>query len=167
MVANVLLSHGLEPEFNNAKTRNKLLGWDLRFLLNDTSVSIEVKFDKMAGRTGNIAIEYHNTKSNQPSGITATTADIWATVLAAPAAIWFTNVGVLQRYIDRVYPYKIVVGGDDNSAMKIYKKEKIFGDIFIRVDELTSEEFKKALERILKGDVCSKETRSILYSKSV
>ena len=43
--------------------------------------SVEVKWDKRAGETGNLYFEIRNTRRNEPSGIAATTADLWCHVI--------------------------------------------------------------------------------------
>jgi hypothetical protein len=38
---------------------------------------VEVKFDEMSKTTGNIAIEFHNSRLGVPSGLASTQSDIW------------------------------------------------------------------------------------------
>ena len=49
--------------------------YDLEIIKDDKKITIEVKSDKQASLTGNLAIEYKCNK--KPSGITSTTADFW------------------------------------------------------------------------------------------
>jgi len=49
--------------------------YDLIIIKGDKRIKIEVKSDRMASKTGNLAIEYECNK--QPSGINATEADYW------------------------------------------------------------------------------------------
>lgn len=49
--------------------------YDLEIVKDGKTITIEVKSDKQASRTGNLAIEYEC--NNKPSGITSSTADFW------------------------------------------------------------------------------------------
>ena len=49
--------------------------YDLIIIKDDKQIKIEVKSDKQASKTGNLAIEYEC--NNKPSGITSTEADFW------------------------------------------------------------------------------------------
>lgn len=97
------------------------------------SYKLEVKSDYMATQTGNIAIEYFNSKLNKPSGITATLADFWVHVLFNPSQIYIIRPAKLKQFIDEVAPLKTVIaGGDKNSSMVLYDKDvilPIFTDI--------------------------------------
>jgi hypothetical protein len=48
--------------------------WDIKF---SSGISMEVKCDTTAARTGNAAIEYWDTRRNKPSGILETEASWW------------------------------------------------------------------------------------------
>ena len=107
--------------------------YDLEIIKDGKKTTIEVKSDKQASLTGNLAIEYKCNK--KPSGITTTTADFW---------IYFI---VYDRIIDGVNHsreecYKIpteelrqlvkkchkVSGGDGNrSRMYLLKKSAVRG----------------------------------------
>ena len=43
--------------------------------------SVEIKWDKRAGETGNLYFEIENTRQDAPSGIAGTTADYWCHVI--------------------------------------------------------------------------------------
>jgi hypothetical protein len=95
----------------------------------------EVKFDLYAARSGNIAIEFYNPKKGKPSGIGITKADLWFQVIP-PLNVWVTTVKRLKQYLEEKKPHKIVsCGGDDNASLFLYRKEKIFADIFQRIDD--------------------------------
>ncbi|HEY81248.1 MAG TPA: hypothetical protein EYP25_07420 [Anaerolineae bacterium] len=56
--------------------------YDLSVILPKTPrFSVEVKWDKRAGETGNLYFEIKNTRRDEPSGIAATTADFWCHVI--------------------------------------------------------------------------------------
>lgn len=147
----------LNPE---RKNRDIMLGWDISFEVRLEScpsevapILIEVKFDKMAHKTGNLAIEYYNTKQCKNSGILATKAHLWAVVLEnnkGDREVWIANTDVLTNHFKNVKCLREVVGGDDNSAMKLYTKESLLGSIFIRIDNLDKKQFRKAIFNVIK-----------------
>ncbi len=99
------------------------------------SFTSEVKFDIYAARSGNIAIEFYNPKSAKPSGIGITQANLWFHIITKPLSIWVTSVPKLKKYITDNPPHKTVAcGGDDNASLYLYRMDKIFADIFHRVD---------------------------------
>lgn len=114
--------------------------YDLLLGLEDGSVAtFEVKYDRMASWTGNIAIEYFNPKTNLPSGIDCTEAKYWLIVLNK-GEVWLAETSRLKAYIKDNPPHKDVFGGDANSYMKIYKMNPLLNAIFTRIDQLSSEE---------------------------
>lgn len=111
----------------------------------------EVKYDLYAAKSGNIAIEYYNPKSNKPSGLSATKADLWFHAVTKPASVWVTTVQQLKEYTNTKPPHKIVdVGGDDNASMYLYRQDVIFDDIFKRVDNLSPDELRTLIHDLLK-----------------
>jgi len=86
-------------------------------------VYFEVKNDVMASKTGNIALEYFNSKSMKASGITATKADWW--VHKINGELWAIRVKELIDFTKNEKPDKIIIGGGDNNAdLMIYKIER-------------------------------------------
>lgn len=85
-------------------------------------LTVEVKNDLRAHKTGNIAIEIRNTKKNEPSGLYGTTADLWAHIVNDE--IFLIEVIVLKNLIESTKPLrKIYSGGDNNSNILLYKKD--------------------------------------------
>lgn len=82
------------------------------------NTTFEVKYDLMAAKTGNIAIEFFNSKSNKPSGIGITEADYWIHVLKIDNinTIFICPVNELKEFIKNTKPKRIVYGGGDNNA---------------------------------------------------
>ena len=121
--------------------------YDLIIEPNDgVSSTGEVKSDLMGKATGNIALEFWNSKKNEPSGLTATMADMWFHIFCEE--VWITNVLDLRVYVQNVKPAKVVFsGGDKNANLYIYKADKIFNDVFTRIDNLDK---KKARDIIIK-----------------
>ena len=56
--------------------------YDLTIFKNGHPIKIEVKSDRQASKTGNLAIEYEC--NNNPSGITSTKADYWVYFVVYP-----------------------------------------------------------------------------------
>lgn len=82
-------------------------------------LTFEVKHDVMAKKTGNVAIEFHNSKKNEPSGIYVTKANIWAHKILDE--IWLCSVSDLKEFVKNEKPVKIVIaGGDDNADLFIF-----------------------------------------------
>jgi len=133
IVVEIMTKKGFKCEKSDGKLYHDLT-------LNDDF--IEVKFDKMSKKTGNIAIEYWNSKQDKPSGITATMAKFWAHIVFDKGTdnmkVYMTEVSKLRTWIVKHAPFKkIKGGGDDNADLLIYKMEDIFGDkdLFERIDE--------------------------------
>lgn len=120
---------------NNIKYElSKLIDFDVK-TISKFNFTFEVKFDIYASRSGNIAIEYWNSKKCSPSGVTATKADFWVHVLSE-SEIWIIKVSDLRSFCDKVKPFRTIEnGGDDNSCMFLYKKEDIFKAPFLKIDK--------------------------------
>lgn len=108
---------------------------DVEFTVNDRKYLAEVKFDKRADDTGNIAVEYENPRTGQPTGLLSSDSDLWAIVLTS-GAIW------VSRTVDFVGFFRDTPGkdmrfvGDGNSSCRLYKKEVLLGPVFTRMDDL-------------------------------
>lgn len=93
-------------------------GYDLRLDLRDLKDHpyferrYEVKHDRGAPRTGNVAIEL--TCRGKPSGIIASTADYWVIVVGSTAH--FIEVAVL-RFEVFCSSYARIQGGDDQASV--------------------------------------------------
>lgn len=104
-------------------------GWDIdleyglkgeslvQSVLQDRS-KIEVKTDRKAHATGNIAVEF-SYKSN-PSGISTTQSDMWAFVLYKSDLIIFISTKHLKEIARKYYKKGCITkGGDDNQSEMI------------------------------------------------
>ncbi len=100
-------------------------GWDFKAKLNKKIFLAESKFDIRSAETGNIAIEFYNSKICKPSGISATISDVWFYLLPDMTK-WFASVKTIKQFMEDVKPLRIVYGGgDDNSDMVLYRKEVV------------------------------------------
>ncbi len=148
----LLRNAGLEAIKNTDTATRKF--WDVEAILieivSDATIAeftIEVKNDKYALRSGNIAIEIFNPKSNMESGLTVTKANIWATMVGEE--FWICNTEALRTFVNEEAPFKIIdKGGDNNSTMMLYKKEHIF-TIFQRIDDKDAAAIREIIEGLL------------------
>lgn len=144
-VTSKLSNIGVIVEKNNE--HEKRYDYDLICKLGTITFYCEVKFDAMASKTGNIAMETHNSKKDMPSGINITKADLWVIVLLEDTGLqaWAASVKDVKEFMVVAKPFKkIKSGGDKNADLSIYKKEDIL-KIFSRLDIMTQEEFTRWL----------------------
>lgn len=84
--------------------------WDI--VIPEIEKTIEVKTDKLANRTGNLAVE-RSKSSGAPSGIMVSEADLWICVL--DDEILMMGREALKGFIE-ANNFPVVWGGDRNSA---------------------------------------------------
>ena len=143
-VIHIFQQHGHEAMFNpDVETRSF---YDLEAIIvgeNDETIAeitLEVKNDIRALKSGNIAIEIYNPKANKASGLSITQADLW--VIMVGEELWITHTKHLESFVATAKPFRIIdCGGDKNAHLYLYKKEHIFRNIFHRFDTLTKEQF--------------------------
>ena len=112
---------GMQAEKNTDK--NLRLDFDVVARYNGQILTFEVKNDAMASKTGNMCIEYHNTKKDTASGLHATKADWWVHKLEN--TLWIIRVSELKVFTLNEKPDKhIKSGGDKNANLFIYKMER-------------------------------------------
>lgn len=132
-VVQLLEALGLPGSLNKAK--GKLSEYDIEFEFKTRHLTIEVKNDLYAHKSGNIAIETFNPKTGKPSGLGITKADFWCHMVDG---LYFTKVSTLKEYIDKTKPFKLVTsGGDDNATLYLYRADSILPDIFVRLDTMS------------------------------
>jgi hypothetical protein len=105
--------------------------WDLETTHEGTTVKWEVKCDRMAYRTGNIAIEF--CCNHIPSGITSTHADYYAYFVLHPSddpTLYLIPTENLKRMIEHPN-YRRIRGGDGfRSEMILIPLEDLYPFIF-------------------------------------
>ena len=150
VVTDLFETGGIKCEKNSASGRSQLIEFDLKCTLENKVFTVECKFDAMARKSGNIAIEYYNTRQSKPSGIKATKADLWVVVLRNPQDVFLTSVKLLTGYCESNRPHKnIASGGDNNSAMWLYRMENILPVAFFPLDGLKPEELQEIIFDLL------------------
>lgn len=146
--------NGVEAEKHYSKAKDS---HDLDCKLGRKKFKCEVKYDVMAEKTGNVAIEYHNSKRDEPSGINVTLADIWVHIITDSnnRTMWITSVKNLLVFIQNNTPYKTIIGaGDKNACLYLYKAKDILQPSkggLVKVDGMGEIQFKKILKELLKG----------------
>jgi hypothetical protein len=127
--------------------------YDLVCRFGRTNFSCEVKFDVMAVKTGNLAIEVFNTRKDTPSGLQATKADIWAHVIldGDNKVAFISSVKKLKEYCNIEQPVKIISnGGDKNAMLMLYRSESILESIFHNINLMDEKELKTIIKELLK-----------------
>lgn len=149
-VANILSSYWDIHKASDIK-KGRFYDWDLSAAKIGTVhevFTVEVKYDEMQAKTGNIAIEIYNPKSGKPSGLTATKANLWCQVLQD--AVWITSVKTLKKFCEETPPFKMFSSaGDGNAAILLYKTEDIL-EIFERIDECQKTQLYEKINLLLK-----------------
>jgi hypothetical protein len=132
---------------------DKRYDYDLSCKMGRKKFTIEVKFDDKSSATGNIYIEYHNSKADKPSGVAVTKANLWIHVLPendGSKAVWISSVSSLREFMKEVEPHKkVAFGGDNNSAGYVYTKESILKKLFKRIDSLEKNKAIKLIKEML------------------
>ena len=145
-----------EPQFfvNKNKLEN-LADWDLCCVENNVNelshytFTIEVKNDLYAAKSGNIALEFWNSRKNKAAGIEATKADLWAHIIPG-SGVWITSVKKLKDYVAGHPSFRTIFsGGDGNADMYLYKMDEILPAIFIECGKLTPEKLRQTVEDLL------------------
>lgn len=112
---------GMKAEKNTDK--NLRLDFDVVAQYNGQVLTFEVKNDAMASKTGNMCIEYHNTKKDAASGLYATKANWWVHKL--DDTLWIIKVSDLLSFTATEKPDKTIKsGGDKNANLFIYKIDR-------------------------------------------
>lgn len=142
---------GIEATKNEDKATREF--WDVDCKLGKTKFKVEVKYDWMAQKTGNIAIEYYNSKSCKPSGIEVTKAKIWCHVLqdGSHKTIWLGSVKGMKAFIKQNDPWKNLIGvGDNNACLYLYRESDLLDIVLHRIDVLEQKKAHALIRKLLK-----------------
>ena len=97
--------------------------YDLRFYTGGYWYNVEVKRDRKAKFTGNIAIEVFNNCSNSSSGLSATSSHYY--YISTDSADYVIRTNELKSYIDKRFidnPRSYVLGGDEGCSAIVLLK---------------------------------------------
>lgn len=150
IVISLLNKHGIECVKETDSTKKS--DHDLLSKIGRKKFTIEVKYDVMAQKTGNLAIEHHNCKKDMPSGIAVTKATIWAHIVLDTdfPTVWMARTEKLKKFCEETKPFKeIYAGGDKNACLWLYQDHVILPAAFTRMDTLETVEFNKILKGML------------------
>jgi len=113
--------------------KGKFSYFDILAIINKEEVTLEVKFDIYANKSGNIAIETFNPKTGKPSGLGITKADLWVHITDQP---YVTTVKRLKKFVEDTPPFRtIACGGDDNATLLLFKADIILDEIFVPLSD--------------------------------
>jgi hypothetical protein len=145
-VKTVLEESGIPTEFNDDKDLKPY--FDLISEFHPRDFTTEVKNDEMSLKTGNIAIEIYNPRSNHPSGLYITKANLWAHLVGD--AVWITSVTNLKQFFKSTPPYRTIKrAGDRNATVVLYQMSDILPPIFCRIDQSTPRKVRNLICRLL------------------
>ncbi len=77
---------------------------------------VEVKWDKRAAESGRLYFEVENTRQGKPSGIMATSADLWCHVLGEGDQALMAQVPRLREFLERGGFRSVRTGGADSNS---------------------------------------------------
>jgi hypothetical protein len=132
-----------------AKAEKGEIGYDIELFLpyeNDWIARlIEVKYDVMSARTGNVAIEFMNSSMNKASGVLATQSHYWC--YAFPdGEIWICSISRFREFLNNSIPLKILHDvGDGNASILLYKKDVLLEACMYKITGLTPKELSELL----------------------
>lgn len=148
LVEKILKDIGCETE----RSEGKFLEWDLRCKLKTKKFTVEVKYDYMSAKTGNLCIETWNTKQDKPSGLSATKAKIWAVCIpdGDHITVWLTKTKDLREFVKNNDPKRTIEkAGDDNTRILLYDDFEILA-IFEKIDHLDLEQKARIIRKLIK-----------------
>lgn len=136
------------------KSEKELLEYDIELEVAGKKRTAEVKFDMMAEKTGNLAIEYWNSKKDTASGISATKAHLWIICVLDDIniTIWATSVKTMKKFLTDNQPKRIISkGGDKNAELYLYDADFMLKAIFHRLDTIMDNvQLESTINRIMR-----------------
>ncbi len=121
-VADILSDH-----FNREVFTSTDLAYDLYL---DNGRKIEVKYNRMTEKTGNVAFEYEY--KGKPSGIKKSPAHYWVYLIGGTVYLT-TRDKLLLWFLHNHNDCKKVTGGDGNHSKLILLNMKQFNEVFTRI----------------------------------
>ena len=116
------------------KNKDKETRQHYDLLILELNKTLEVKNDLYAVKSGNIAIEYNNCKSDKPSGLGITRADVWCHIIDNKPYV--VTVKKLKTFVKENTPKRIVTqAGDGNADLYLYSVEDAM-KVFIPIERI-------------------------------
>jgi Holliday junction resolvase-like predicted endonuclease len=151
LTAQLFEAHGYSTEKVSTEDRDF---YDLIIQKGNVKKTVEVKFDVKSRFTGNLAIEFYNSKSCKDSGIAITKANFWVYVVPEKFMaqdikddLWIATPSDIFSFVSSVTGKIINHAGDDNACLMLYKKELLLGPVFKCISYLKTEE----IDRLIAG----------------
>lgn len=147
----VFKAAGIEAEKNQDEEHREF--FDLVCKIGRKKFTCEVKHDVMAQKTGNIAVEFYNSKSCKDSGIAVTKADIWIHILQDDSnkTMWAASVKEFRDFIKKNPPHRTVTGvGDNNACLYLYREDRLLDNILHRCETLEEKALKRLVRKLIK-----------------
>ena len=147
----VLEENNIAAVLNEQK--KKFADYDIECKLGRTKFTVEIKYDLMAEKTENIAIEYYNSSTAESSGMDSTKADLWGHIIPDGKSLqcFLTSVKLLKGFVKKNKPFKkIAKAGDGNASLYLYRTNVILPAIFKDISNLTESQLKKLIKLLLK-----------------
>lgn len=123
MVRNLLQRAGVTMQLNESSSYETLKTHDLAN--EGSSLKVECKNDVASKKYGNVCVEVRNSKSEQPSGIYATTSQLWAHIIydQPEPTVLICRSSALRTFVeDENVPHRFLKKrGDNNADIKLYK----------------------------------------------
>lgn len=108
--------------------------YDYDIKITNIDKTAEVKNDAFSAKTGNIALEYFNSKVNKPSGVTVTKADFWCHIIKGK--VYVATVEKLRQFIAQNKPKRTVkFAGDNNADIYLYSIQDAM-KVFIPINRI-------------------------------
>jgi hypothetical protein len=114
--------------------------WDIKLTHEGTDIYIEVKYDRRAETTRNLAIEFEC--SGQPSGVSATKADYWVHFVKNSPFYYMIPIEDLRKAIEEKKYTRTVKGGDGWRANMYLSPMSIFDDFKETIPSAFIQEYK-------------------------
>lgn len=151
LLRSLLAKAGIASRTNGGESLQAKSGHDVEFYLGEDSFLAEVKFDKMAAQTGNLAIEFRNCRTGKDSGIAATRSHLWVHVIPKPLAVYVARTADLVRFTAEEKPLRVVRGGGDGNAdLYLYRFDQIL-PAFVGLDVTRPADLPRLLEYLCRG----------------
>jgi len=121
---------------------------DVEFELDEVWQRCEVKFDRMSNFTGNVALEWRNDRTGEPSGLLASVTSLWFVILADE--IW----GACTHRMRQVFHggghiRDVAAAGDGNARIRLFSKASILGPHMVEVGRLAPTDLRTAILTML------------------
>jgi hypothetical protein len=100
--------------------------WDIKMTYEGTTIYVEVKYDRRAETSGNLAIEFEC--SGKPSGVATTKADYWCHFVKGSPFYYMIPIEDLKKAIEEKKYTRTVRGGDGWRANMYLFPMTVFND---------------------------------------